>query len=208
MKFDIFDHNGNKAGSMQASDTVFAADFNEGLVHQALVRQLANGRRAIAKTKTRGEVSGGGKKPHKQKGTGRARSGSIRNPIWRGGGIIFGPTGTENYTVQMPQKQRKRAVCSVVSEKVRQSQVVILDTYPTTEIKTKQFVEMMSKLPVERSVLFVIPEGNEVIVKSVRNVTNAKVLLASYLNVADVLKYKYVVMLKDAVSKVEEIFSV
>lgn len=208
MKFDIFDHNGNKAGSMEASDIVFAADFNEGLVHQALVRQLANGRRAIAKTKTRGEVSGGGKKPHKQKGTGRARSGSIRNPIWRGGGIIFGPTGTENYTVQMPQKQRKRAVCSVVSEKVRQSQVVILDAYPTTEIKTKQFVEMMSKLPVERSVLFVIPEGNEVIVKSVRNVTNAKVLLASYLNVADVLKYKYVVMLKDAVSKVEEIFSV
>src|SRR3990172_6479732 len=115
MKLDLYNNKGEKTGSVSVSASLFDVPFNEGLVHQALLRQQSNSRSPIAKTKTRAEVRGGGKKPWKQKGTGRARTGSIRNPVWRGGGVIFGPTGTENFEIAMPKKQRRIALCSALS---------------------------------------------------------------------------------------------
>jgi len=208
MNLPLYDDSGKNIGNVDVSKNVFDVPFNEGLVHQMLVLQQANGRKTIAKAKTRGEVRGGGRKPHKQKGTGRARSGSIRNPIWRGGGVVFGPTGTENYSKNMPQKQRKIALTSVLSEKVRYEEVLILDKYNVSEVKTKLFAALIANLPVEKSVLFVVPDRNEVIWKSAKNIPNVRILQASYLNVSDILYYKFVVFFQDSLPIVDKIFAV
>lgn len=206
MKVDLYKQSGEKSGTLDLPKEIFEIPFNEELIHQALVRQLANKRVAIAHTKTRAEVRGGGRKPFRQKGTGNARQGTIRSPLMKGGGIVFGPRNNRNFSKDMPKKQRRKALFSALSEKARNNEIIGLEAYEAKEAKTKDFAEMLKKLPIERNALVVIPEKNTVIQKSSSNLANAKTILASYLNIHDLQKYKKVVFLKDSVAKLEEVF--
>jgi len=171
------------------------------------LRQTANARHsAIAHAKTRGEVRGGGRKPWRQKGTGRARFGSIRNPIWRGGGVTFGPTNERNYSKNMTKKARRIALFSCLSVKAGDNQVFALDKFELKEPKAKEFVQMMSKLPVDRSLLVVLGEKDEITEKSANNLPNVKTILVNYLNPYDLLKYEKVMFLESALKKAEELF--
>jgi large subunit ribosomal protein L4 len=206
MKVDLYKQSGEKSGTLELPKEIFEIPFNEELIHQALVRQLANKRVAIAHTKTRGEVRGGGRKPFRQKGTGNARQGTIRSPLLRGGGIIFGPRNNRNFAKDMPKKQRRKALFSALSEKARNNEIIGLEAYEAKEPKAKDFAAMLKKLPVERNALVVIPEKNEIIQKSSSNLANAKTILAGYLNIHDLQKYKKIIFLKDSVAKLQEIF--
>ena len=206
MKVDLYTQSGTKSGSLDLPKEIFEVPFNKDLVHQALLRQLSNARKNIAHTKTRGEVSGGGRKPFRQKGTGNARQGTIRAPHMRGGGVVFGPRNNRNFTKDMPKKQRRKALFSALSEKARAGEVIGLDKYEAKAPKTKEFAELLTKLPVERNALVVIPEKDQVIQKSSSNLSNVKTVLASYLNIHDLQKYRTVVILKDAVKALEDTF--
>jgi len=206
MKVDLYSQKGEKSGSLELPKEIFEIEFNEKLIHQALIRQLANGRVAIAHTKTRGEVSGGGKKPFKQKGTGRARQGTIRAPHMKGGGVVFGPRNDRNFSKDMPRKQRRKALFSALSEKARNNEIIALEDYIGEKPKTRDFVALIGKLPIDRNVLIVIPEKNELIQKSSSNIPNAKTILANYVNIHDLQKYKKILLMKDAVKKLEETF--
>jgi len=206
MKVDLYKQSGEKSGTLDLPKEIFEIPFNEELIHQALVRQLANKRVAIAHTKTRAEVRGGGRKPFRQKGTGNARQGTIRSPLLRGGGIVFGPRNNRNFAKDMPKKQRRKALFSALSEKARNNEIIGLEAYEAKEAKTKDFAAMLKKLPIERNALVVIPEKNTIIQKSSSNLANAKTILASYLNIHDLQKYKKIIFLKDSITKLEEVF--
>lgn len=206
MKAPIYSQSGEKKGEVTLNSKIFGVEMNLDLVHQYMLLQEANGRNAIAHVKTRAEIRGGGRKPHRQKGTGRARLGSIRTPQQRGGGRVFGPRSVRNFTVMMPKKQRRKALFCTLSDKAKNNHILVLDEYTHEAIQTKMIAEMIGKLPIKRNVLIVIPEKNEVIQKSSRNLTNAKTILADYLNPRDLLKYESVLFLKDALNKIEELF--
>ena len=206
MKIELYQQSGTKKGDVTISDKMFAIPVNEELMKLSLVRQLANGRQASAHVKHRGEVRGGGKKPWRQKGTGRARFGSTRNPIWRSGGVAFGPRNTRNFTKQMPKKARRAALFSGLSQKASEKSIFALDKFEVKEPKTKDFVEMMGKLPVERSLLVVVAEKDLNLEKSASNLPNVKVLLVDYLNLHDLFKYEKVMFLEPALKKAEELF--
>lgn len=205
MKVDLYTQTGEKKGQVELKKEFFEVPYNEDLIHQALVRQHANKRIAIAHTKTRGEVRGGGRKPFRQKGTGSARQGSRSTPNLRGGGVVFGPRNDRNFVVDMPKKQRRKALFSALSVKAKADQIIALESYEG-EVKTKAFADLIKKLPVDRNVLVVIPEKNEVIQKSTSNLANAKTIIVNYLNIADLQKYRKVLFLKDALPKMEEVF--
>lgn len=203
----LYNQQGQKKGDIQVSDVIFGAKFNQDLVHQALVRQLANARvSVIANTLTKSEVRGGGRKPWKQKGTGRARQGSIRNPHWKGGGVVFGPKNNRNYKQMMPKKQRRLALFSALSAKFQDGKIMAVDNFESPAVKTKTFVEMLHKLPIEKDVLFLIPGKNELITKSTRNIPFVKTMLVNYLNIADLQRYDQVVFLEEALNKMEQLF--
>jgi len=207
-KIAIYNQTGEKLKEVEVSEKIFGVDFNRDLVSQALVRQLANARvAAIAHTKTKGEITGGKKKPFRQKGTGHARQGSTVNPHQIGGGVSFGPRNNRNYTQAMPKKQRRLALFSALSEKHREEKILGLDKFNAKSIKTKNFVEMVNKLPIEKDVLVVISERNEVLEKSARNVPYAKTILVNYLNISDIQKYDKLVFTESALKKMEEIFA-
>jgi len=206
MKLDLYNQKGEKLGTVEAPKQFFEKPFNKDLIHQALVLQMANARHPIAHTKTKGEVSGGGKKPYSQKGTGHARQGSTRNPHFIGGGVAFGPRNTRNFSKNMPRAQRRAALFSALSEKARENQIIVLDKYETEAAKTKLFAQMLKKLPVKNDVLVVLPEKNEVITRSTNNLKNVKTILVNYLNVYDLTKYETVLFLEKALKKMEEIF--
>lgn len=206
-KIALYNQNGEQKGDITASDKIFSVTFHKDLIHQALVRQLANARVAsIAHTKTKAEVKGGGAKPFRQKGTGRARQGSIRNPHYVGGGVAFGPRNEKNFKKDMPKKQRRVALFSALSAKLKDDQIFALEEYKTEGPKTKAFVEMLYKLPVNDDVLVVLPEKNEALQKSARNVPFAKIILVNYLNIADLQKYRHVMFMKDAIAKLEKTY--
>lgn len=189
MEVPIRNMAGEEIGQIELTDTVFAAPINQGLMHQALVRQLANARRGTHKTKTRSEVRGGGRKPWRQKGTGRARHGSIRSPIWVGGGTAFGPT-PRKYTKKMPKKMRRAALRSALSVKAGSGQIIVLDRLTIEEPKTKVFVQTLADLGLDNeSVLVVLPERDIAVEKSISNLPQAKSLLSSNLNIQDLLGY-------------------
>ena len=203
----VYNQNGEKQKEITVSDKIFGARFNEDLIHQALVRQHANARiSVITHTKTKSEVRGGGRKPYPQKGTGQARQGSIRNPHFKGGGVAFGPRNNRNYTKGMPKKQRRLALFSALSSKYKDGKIIGLDKYETPKIKTKQFIETLHKLPIEKDVLIVLNEKNEVISKSSRNLPFAKTILVNYINIADLQKYDQVLFLEEAFKKMESLF--
>jgi large subunit ribosomal protein L4 len=205
MKADLYAQTGEKKGQIELKKEFFEVPFNADLIHQALIRQHANARIPIAHTKQRSDVRGGGRKPHRQKGTGYARQGSRRSPQFKGGGVVFGPRNVRNFKVDMPKKQRRKALFSALSVKAANKQILALENYEG-EIKTKAFAQMIEKLPIEKDVLFVIPEKNEVVQKSSANLPNVKTILVNYLNIADLQKYENVLFLKKALEKMEDIF--
>lgn len=206
MNIVLYSQTGEKVKDIGVSDELFDAEVNEGLMHQALVRQHANARVSLAHTLTKGETRGGGAKPYRQKGTGRARQGSVRNPHYKGGGVAMGPRNVRNFEKDMPKKQRRKALFSALTLKAKDGNISALNKYETKEIKTKNFVEMLNKLPGARSTLVVLDAKNEVLQKSASNIPNVKTLLVNYLNMADLLKYEKVIFLESALKKAEEIF--
>jgi len=206
LKLDLYQQSGDKKGTIDASDKLFAAPVNDELMRLALVRQMSNARQANAHVKTRGEVRGGGKKPWRQKGTGRARFGSSRNPIWRSGGVAFGPRNVRNYDKQMPKKARRAALFSGLSQKVSSQAVFALDKFEVKTPKTKDFKSLFDKLPVERSLLVVLGERDINLEKSAANLPNVKIILVDYLNLHDLLKYEKVMFMESALKKAEELF--
>ena len=193
MQVPVYNIQGEQVSEAELRDDIFAVPVNEALMHQALVRQLANARLGTHKTKTRGEVRGGGRKPWRQKGTGRARQGSIRAPQWRGGGTVFGPT-PRSYRQKMPRKMRRQALRSALSVKAAESQVVVLDTLEMAEPKTKEMLGILQNLGIDSSALILLPQRDEVILRSVRNLPKVRTLVAQYLNVRDLLKFDYILM--------------
>jgi large subunit ribosomal protein L4 len=193
MKVDVINMNGEKVKTADLPAAIFEAPIKTELMHQAFVRQMANARLGTHKTKTRSEVSGGGQKPWRQKGTGRARQGSRRSPIWVGGGKVHTPM-PRKYTKKMPRKMRRAALRSALWEKASNKQIIVLEAFSLDQPKTKEMAAALTKLIGKESVLILLPDRDEVVEKSVRNLPKAKTLRANYLNVRDLLQYDRVIM--------------
>ncbi|MBI3963962.1 MAG: 50S ribosomal protein L4 [Candidatus Kerfeldbacteria bacterium] len=203
----LFNQKGESAGTVDLDPAVFDVPMREALVHQIVVAQQANARPVIAHTKTRGEVRGGGRKPWRQKGTGRARHGSTRSPIWVGGGVTFGPRKDHNVTKGVNRKARRKALLMVLSDKARHDRIVALDELAPTEFRTKTFTELVKKLPVRRRVLFVMPKADTKVSKSVANVPLLDAIRADSLNVLDVLRADYLVFARESFDRVKATFA-
>ena len=193
MQVPVYNIQGEQVSETELRDDIFAVPVSEALMHQALVRQLANARLGTHDTKTRGEVRGGGRKPWRQKGTGRARQGSIRAPHWRGGGTVFGPT-PRSYAQKMPRKMRRQALRSALSVKASGAQFRVLDELEMSEPKTKEMLRILESLEAGSSVLILLPQSDQVILRSVSNLPKVRTLVAQYLNVRDLLKYDTILM--------------
>lgn len=202
--FKLMDQNGNQAGEVALNDNVFSVEPNEAVVFDAIIRQRAGKRQGTSKVRNRSAVRGGGKKPWRQKGTGRARQGSIRAPQWRGGGIVFGPT-PRSYAYSMPRKQRRLAIKSVLSQKVLDQNLVVLDKLTMAAPKTKDFVAILNGLKLEGKVLVVSDDKN--VQLSAKNLPKVKVVPVNSLNVEDTVNYDKLVMTQDDVKKIEEVLA-
>jgi large subunit ribosomal protein L4 len=202
MRVTMKDMSGKQVGEVELNDAIFAIPVNTAVVHQALMRQMANARQGTHDTKTRGEVRGGGKKPWRQKGTGRARQGSTRAPNWVGGGTAFGPT-PHKYTHAMPKKMQRLALRSALSAKAAAGEIVVLDKVAIDAPKTKTMVKMLSSLGVEKSVLVVVTEKTMPVWKSANNLADVKMLLSGYINVRDLLSHDTLLLTQDAVLHIE-----
>jgi len=205
-KVALYNISGAQVGEVELSDAVFGITPNAHVVHQAVVMQQASMRAGTHKTKGRSEVSGGGRKPWRQKGTGRARQGSIRAPQWRGGGTVFGPQ-PRSYAYKLPKKVRRLAMRSVLSAKVADNELIVLDQLAFDAPKTKRFAEVLKNLKVERKALVVAAEIDENVALSARNIPGVKYISADGINVLDVIGHDKLIMTKDAVQKVEEVFA-
>ncbi len=191
---------------MQLSDAIFNVEVNEHLVHLAVLQQLADNRQGTQKAKTRAEVSGGGRKPWRQKGTGHARQGSTRSPQWTGGGVVFAPT-PRDYSFKMNRKEKRLALKSALTNKATESKIVVLDKLAFEEYKTKQFKEVIDNLQITDKALVVIAEKDEKVIGSARNLPFVQVSLPNTINVYDVMKAGTLVLTKDAVAKIEEVYA-
>ena len=205
-KINVYDINGKKVKELELNEAVFGIEPNEAVVHSVLINYLANQRQGTQSTKTRSEVSGGGRKPWRQKGTGRARQGSIRAPQWIKGGIALGPK-PRSYKYTVNKKERRLAIKSVLSSKVLENELVVVDSLPLKDIKTKEMVKALSNLKVEGKALIMLPEKNEKVQKSARNIEGVKTTLVETINVYDLLKYNKLVVTEDAVKKLEEVYA-
>ena len=205
-KIDVYNMEGKKVSDIELNDKVFGIEPNEAVVHSVLVNYLANQRQGTQSTKTRSEVSGGGRKPWRQKGTGRARQGSIRAPQWVKGGIALGPK-PRSYKYTVNKKERRLAIRSVLSSKVLENNLVVLDKAEMKEIKTQAMVKTLANLKVEGKTLILLPEKNENVQKSARNIEGVKTTLVNTINVYDLLKYNKLVVTLDAVKKLEEVYA-
>ena len=201
----VYNIEGKEVGSIELNDAVFGVEVNEHLVHMAVVNQLANNRQGTQSAKTRSEVSGGGRKPWRQKGTGHARQGSTRSPQWTGGGVVFAPK-PRDYSFKMNKKEKRIALLSALSSKVADNKIVVLDAFNLDEVKTKKFAEVMSNLKVDKA-LVVIEGENKNVVLSGRNIPTVKVSATNEINTYDVLKYETLVVTKAAVEKLEEVYA-
>ena len=201
----VYNIEGKEVGSIELNDAVFGVEVNEHLVHMAVVNQLANNRQGTQSAKTRSEVSGGGRKPWRQKGTGHARQGSTRSPQWTGGGVVFAPK-PRDYSFKMNKKEKRAALCSALSSKVAESQIIVLDEFKLDEIKTKKFVEVMNNLKASKA-LVVLEGENKNVVLSGRNIPTVKVTATNEINTYDVLKYETLVVTKAAVEKLKEVYA-
>ena len=202
----VYNMEGKEVGTVELSDAVFGVEVNEHLVHMAVLQQLANNRQGTQKAKTRSEVSGGGRKPWRQKGTGHARQGSTRAPQWTGGGVVFAPV-PRDYSFKMNKKEKRAALKSVLSDKVASSKLIVLDELKFDEIKTKKFQAVLTNLKVEEKALVVLGEKDDVVIKSANNLPFVQTALPNTINVYDVLKAGTLILTKDAVAKIEEVYA-
>ncbi len=205
-KVDLYDMSGKVVGDINLSEAVFGIDVNKEVVHQVVVNQLANKRQGTQSTKTKSEVRGGGIKPWKQKGTGRARQGSIRSAQWIKGGIVLGPK-PRSYRYTLPKKVKRLALKSVLSSKVSENEIIVLDSLNFDKIKTKQMAEVLKNLKIEGTAVVLIADKNENVERSANNIPGIKTLLANTINVYDIVKHNKLIITKDAVSKVEEVYA-
>ncbi len=205
-KVEVYNISGKKVSDLELKEEVFGIEPNENIVHSVLVNYLANQRQGTQSTKTRAEVRGGGKKPWRQKGTGRARQGSIRAPQWIKGGIALGPK-PRSYSYRVNKKERALAIKSLLSSKVAENNLVVVDNFDLKEIKTKEVVNSLNNLKVETSALIVVADKNENLQKSARNIADVKTSASTSLNVFDLLKYKKLVLTVDSVKKIEEVYA-
>ena len=201
----VYNMEGNEVGTMELNDAVFGVEINEHLVHLAVVRQLANNRQGTQKAKTRSEVSGGGRKPWRQKGTGHARQGSTRSPQWTGGGMVFAPT-PRDYTITLNKKEKRAALKSALTSRVNENKFVVVDELKFDEVKTKNFKAVMNNLKVSKA-LVVLADNDQNTVLSARNIPEVKTSLVNTINAFDILKYNTVVATKAAVASIEEVYA-
>jgi large subunit ribosomal protein L4 len=206
MQIDVLNTAGEVVSQQNLDETVWGIEPNIPVMHQALLRQQANARLGTADTKTRAEVRGGGRKPWRQKGTGRARQGSTRSPQWVGGGVVFGPH-PRKYTQALPRQMRVLAIRSVLSAKIQDERVTVIQGLDEIEPKTKTFKAIIEKLPESRSHLVVVAEKDDVIDRAASNLPNVHTILASYVNVRDVLKYERLIVTPEAIAKIEELWA-
>ena len=204
-KVSVYNMEGKEVDTMELSDSVFGVEVNEHLVHMAVVQQLANNRQGTQKAKTRSEVSGGGRKPWRQKGTGHARQGSTRSPQWTGGGVVFAPT-PRDYTFKLNKKEKRAALKSVLSNAVAENKLIVVDELKFDAIKTKDFAKVMNNLNVEKA-LVVLDENDQNVVMSAKNIPTIKTALTNTINVYDILKYNTVVVTKAAVETIQEVYA-
>ncbi len=202
----LYNTQGEQVGEISLADSVFGVKVNEAAMHQAVLAYLANQRQGTADTKTRTEVRGGGRKPWRQKGTGRARHGSIRSPIWKGGGVVFGPH-PRSYRMGLPKKVKRLALKSALSSKVNAGAIIVLDQLAMTEPKTREMVRVLGNLKAGRKVLIVTDTPQENVIKSARNIPGVKTTNAGQLNVYDILNNDNLIITRDAVVRVEEVFA-
>lgn len=204
-KVSVYNIEGNQVGEMELNDAIFGVEVNNHLVHMAVVNHLASKRQGTQSAKTRSEVSGGGKKPWRQKGTGHARQGSTRSPQWTGGGVVFAPK-PRDYSIKLNKKERRLAIKSALTTKVNESKLIVLDSFELDEIKTKKFVAVMNNLKAEKA-LVVLNEKNDNVIKSANNVPTVKTALTNTINVYDILKYDTLVLTQDAVATIQEVYA-
>jgi len=204
-KVNLHNIDGDVVGEIELKDEIFGVDVKKDVLHQVVLNQLANKRQGTQSTKTRGEVRGGGRKPWRQKGTGRARQGSIRSPQWIKGGIALGPK-PRSYRYALPKKVRRQALKSALTSKVNGENIIVLDDLKFNEIKTKQMVNVLNNLKLNTSALIVLEGKNEKVERSARNIPNVKTAFVNTINVYDILKYDKFIITKDAVQKVEEVY--
>ena len=201
----VYNMEGKEVGTLELNDAVFGVEVNEHLVHLAVVAQLANKRQGTQKAKTRSEVSGGGRKPWRQKGTGHARQGSTRSPQWKGGGVVFAPT-PRDYTIRLNKKEKRAALRSALTSRVQDNKFIVVDEFKFDEIKTKKFQNVMDNLKVSKA-LVVLGDNDQNTVLSARNIAGVKTAQAGTINVYDILKYNTVVATKAAVATIEEVYA-
>ena len=201
----VYNMEGKEVGTMELNDAVFGVEINDHLVHLAVVRQLANNRQGTQKAKTRSEVSGGGRKPWRQKGTGHARQGSTRSPQWAGGGVVFAPT-PRDYSLKMNQKERRAALKSVLTSRVQENKLIVLDELKLDEVKTKAMQNVLNNLNVSKA-LVVLADNDANVVLSTRNIPDVVTALPNTINVYDVLKYNTVILTKASAAAIEEVYA-
>ena len=201
----VYNMEGKEVGKMDLNDAVFGVKINEHLVHMAVVQTLANKRQGTQKAKTRSEVSGGGRKPWRQKETGHARQGSIRAPQWKGGGVVFAPV-PRDYSFKLNKKEKRAALKSVLTSRVQENKFIVLDELKLDEIKTKKFKEIMNNLKVEKAMV-VIGEADQNVIRSAKNLPKISTAVVENINVYDILKGDTLVITKDAVAKIEEVYA-
>ena len=204
-KVSVFNMEGKEVGTMDLNDSIFAVEINEHLVHMAVVQQLANNRQGTQKAKTRSEVSGGGRKPWRQKGTGHARQGSTRSPQWTGGGVVFAPT-PRDYSFKLNKKEKRAALKSVLTSAVNENKFIVVDELKLDSIKTKDFAKVLTNLNVEKA-LVVLDTNDQNVVMSAKNIPTVKTALTNTINVYDILKYNTVVVTKAAVDQIQEVYA-
>ena len=201
----VYNMEGKEVGTMELSDAVFGVEVNEHLVHLAVVQQLANNRQGTQKAKTRSEVSGGGRKPWRQKGTGHARQGSTRSPQWTGGGVVFAPT-PRDYSLKLNKKEKRLALKSALTSRLQENKLIVVDELKFDEVKTKNFKQVMDNLKVEKG-LVILAENDVNTVLSARNLASIDTTLTSQINVYDIMKAGTIVLTKDSAAKIEEVYA-
>ena len=204
-KVSVYNMEGKEVGTMELSDAVFGVEVNEHLVHLAVVQQLANNRQGTQKAKTRSEVSGGGRKPWRQKGTGHARQGSTRSPQWTGGGVVFAPT-PRDYSFKLNKKEKRLALKSALTSRLQENKLIVVDELKFDEVKTKNFKQVMDNLKVEKG-LVILAENDVNTVLSARNLASIDTTLTSQINVYDIMKAGTIVLTKDSAAKIEEVYA-
>ena len=201
----VYNMEGKEVGSLELNDAIFGVEVNEHLVHMAVLQQLANNRQGTQKAKTRSEVSGGGRKPWRQKGTGHARQGSIRAPQWTGGGVVFAPV-PRDYEVKMNKKERRAALKSALTSKVQDNKLVVVDSLALAEVKTKEMQKVLTNLKAEKALVITAADDKNVVL-SARNIADVQTATVNTMNVYDVMKHNTVVVTKDAVASIEEVYA-